>query len=272
MFVGASAQITGTSHGAEGVPCQDRAASWMSEDGNVGIIVLCDGAGSCSSSEIGAELLCNWFPNWVDSRDDWWSLRPKEIPGALVPAIREQLEAEAAARSITFRSLSSTFLAVSARRGGNELTYRILHLGDGVAACISRDGKVVVSEPDNSEFANETVFTTSKSALSSLRVTEGTLPLGSGFVLMSDGGAASLYLKRKTALAPATAEMLRWLNSYDSDIVSAAIMENMKALFRDKTSDDCSIALLLDRCSICPFCVELEHPQTADESGIAAFD
>jgi putative DNA methylase len=263
MFVGASAQITGTSHEALGTPCQDRAVSWSSDDGELGIIVLCDGAGSCSSSEIGAEILCDWFPKWVVSRTDWWSLSSAEIPEVLVPEMRARLEMEAKTRGVTFRSLSSTFLAVTAIREAGWVAYRILHLGDGIAACIGQDAQIVLSEPENAEFANETVFTTSSSAQKSFRVIEGTAQKGSGFVLMSDGSATSLYLKAKKTLAPAVAEVIVWLNDHDEETVSQALESNGKELFTQKTGDDCSIALLLDRDPENRFSVTLEHPQPA---------
>jgi Protein phosphatase 2C len=259
MFVGASTHIIGTSHESSGQPCQDRAASWMSEDGGVGIIVLCDGAGSCSCSEIGADLLCEWFPYWVATQANWWTLETKEIPGILIPAMREILESAAVTRSIPLQALSSTFLAAIARREGDHVAYRILHLGDGVAACIGNDGMVVISEPENGEFANETIFSTSNSAISSLRVIEGIVPFGSGFVLMSDGAAESLYLKSQRVLAPAITEMISWLNDHDSETVSQALEINGKELFTQRTGDDCSIALLLDRDPQKKFEVVINH-------------
>jgi putative DNA methylase len=261
MFVGASTQIIGRSHEAEGLPCQDRATVWNSADGDRGILVLCDGAGSCLASEIGAEAICSWFPQWVESQVAWWSSPAADLGPLVIAAIRERLEAEAAERSLPIKALSSTFLAVTAQREANDVAYRILHLGDGIAACIEGDGAVILSEPDNAEFANETVFTTSRSARTSLRVTEGRAKPGCGFVLMSDGSGASLFLKTKRALAPAVAEMLAWLNDHDSDTVSQALEANGKELFTRKTGDDCSIALLLDRDPQNRFEIILEHPQ-----------
>lgn len=270
MFIGASTQITGTSHKTKGSSCQDRASDWIGSDGISGILVLCDGAGSCDSSEVGAELICEWFPQWVESRTDWWSLLPEEIPPVVTTAIRGQLESEAAQRNIQLHSLSSTFLAITTYRDEYEIRFKILHLGDGVAACIGSNDATVISEPDNGEFANETVFTTSKNAASSLRLTEGRLPHGSGFILMSDGSAASLFLKSQSALAPAVAEMITWLMDHDSATVSQALKTNGEELLTKKTGDDCSIAILLDRDTEHPFRVELPHPQEFGKEAEAA--
>lgn len=158
--------------------------------------------------------------------------------------------------------LSSTFMAVVVRQLSDSLDYRIFHLGDGVVAGIGSDGRVVLSAPENGEFANETVFTTSSRLAVSLRVAAGELPRGSGFVAMSDGSGTSLYLKSRQALAPAIAEMLAWLNEYDSETVSIAIAQNLRELLCAKTGDDCSLGLLLDRDLSRPFTVELLHPQS----------
>jgi hypothetical protein len=152
-------------------------------------------------------------------------------------------------------------MAVVVRRLPEQLDYRIFHLGDGIIAGIGSDGRVVLSAPDNGEFANETVFTTSSRFSESLRVIAGELPLGSGFVAMSDGSGTSLYLKARQSLAPAVAEMLAWLNENDSQTVSTAIEQNVRELLCSKTGDDCSLGLLLDRDPSRPFAVELSHPQ-----------
>ena len=234
---------------------------WTAENGNAGIITLCDGAGSSAKSEFGAECLCDWFPRWANSLPEFWNTEADELRSMVVAAIHAKLADVANKLGVEFRELASTFLAAVVRISGDEIHFRLIHLGDGVAACVSADGSVTISEPDNGEFANETVFTTSAAAIEHLRIKTGIAPRGSGFVLMSDGSSASLFFKPKRALAPAIAEMLGWLNENEPDVVSDALEANTTNLLRLKTDDDCSIALLLDRFSASPFAVDLEHPQ-----------
>lgn len=262
MLIGAFTYVTGRDHESRDQPCQDRVICRTTADGTRSALVLCDGAGSCIRSEIGAQYLCDWFPTWVDEAQvEFWTLLPAELVARVSAEISVRLEALAAESACLPHDLSSTFMAVVVRRLPEQLDYRIFHLGDGIIAGIGSDGRVVLSAPDNGEFANETVFTTCSRFSESLRVIAGELPLGSGFVAMSDGSGTSLYLKARQALAPAVAEMLAWLNENDSQTVSTAIEQNMRELLCSKTGDDCSLGLLLDRDPSRPFAVELSHPQ-----------
>ena len=261
MLIGAFAYVIGRDHESRGQPCQDRVICRTNIDGSQSSLVLCDGAGSCFRSELGAQDLCNWFPNWVDGETDFWLLPPAELVMRASKEITIRLEALATEVGCTTHDLSSTFMAVVVRQLPESLDYRILHLGDGIVAGIGSDSRVILSAPENGEFANETVFTTSSRFSESLRVLAGQLPRGSGFVAMSDGSGASLYLKARQALAPAIAEMLSWLNGHESQTVSMAIEQNLRELLCAKTGDDCSLGLLLDREPSRPFTVELLHPQ-----------
>jgi len=261
MLIGASTHVIGTSHAASGKPCQDHASCWSSIDKDTGIITLCDGAGSCRLSQVGAQALCEWMPQWVESVGGFWEISETELGHSLVTAIQLKLGEISDNLAIDVKQLSSTFLSVVARISGDLIEYRLFHLGDGVGACVAIDGEVKISEPDNGEFTNETTFTTSRSASKQMRVQAAFVQRGSGFALMSDGTAASLFLKSKRALAPAVAEMLVWLNDNDSAIVSEALEANSVQFFSKKTDDDCSIALLLDRNPQSPFSVSLDHPQ-----------
>lgn len=261
MLVGASAQIIGKDHIEKGTPCQDRATWWSSENGDLAAIVLSDGAGSCSRSELGAEALCAWFPQWLLSQSDFWEASDEQLQERMGTGFQSILSETAANVGLPLREVSATFQAVVAGIAATELHFRILHLGDGVGACVSNSGEVILSQPDNGEHANETTFATSRHASRSLRITRGSVPRGSGFILMSDGSGSSLYLKRKAALAPACAEMLAWLNENDSAVVSEALTLNLTDSLSAKTGDDCSLALLLDRYPEAPFARVLDHPQ-----------
>ena len=262
MLLTASACVPGRSHQRAGLPCQDRADGRANPDGSLASIVLCDGAGSCLHSDLGAQLLTDWFPLWLEQAPpEFWGWSASELATHISAEIGQHLQALASERKCPVGDLSSTFLAAAVRRLPDALEFRLIHLGDGIAAAIGADARVVISAPDNGEFANETVFTTSSRVGESLRVISGHLPLGSGFVLMSDGTGASLYLKARQALAPGVPEMLSWLNDHDSATVSEALIQNLRDLLCAKTTDDCSLALLLDRDPTRRFTVEFAHPQ-----------
>ena len=262
MLVGASSQIIGRDHSASGISCQDKSSYWSSLDGQLAVIVLCDGAGSCARSELGAETLCTWFPAWITSQHDFWEVTEDIQRDRITKGFQIVLSKTASDAGVSLGDLSTTFLAVVAKIASDQLHFRIIHLGDGVGACLSGSGEVIVSRPDNGEHANETTFVTSRNAENSMRITRGTVPRGSGVILMSDGSGSSLYLKRKAALAPACAEMIAWLNDHDSSAVSEALTLNLKDILSLKTGDDCSLALLLDRYPEVPFALVLDHPQS----------
>ncbi len=262
MFHAASAFHIGRDHVQKGQPCQDRAATICSKDGSFAGAVLCDGAGSCARSEQGAERLCLWFRDWLPQvQETFWQLGPESLRRRLAAEITLQLEMRSAELSCSARDLSSTFLAVAVRRKEDYVEYRFVHLGDGIVAAIGGDGTVRLSSPDNGEFANETVFTSSPRLPTALRVDAGRLPLGSGFAIMSDGAGASLYLKASRSLAPAIPEMIGWLNDHDEAAVSPALHDALGQQLCAKTGDDCSIAIILDRDPACRFVVDWEPPK-----------
>lgn len=118
------------------------------------------------------------------------------------------------------------------------------HLGDGVIGRLSGEEAHVVSGPERGEFANETYFLTGASALKHLRVTKGPLGDVTGFILMSDGAAESLYDKRKQTLAEAAGQMIQWLDDHPVKTVSTALASNMEELFKAKTTDDCGVVVM----------------------------
>ena len=245
MFSCASAAVVGRYHSARGEQCQDAVSHLSFDDG--GAIALCDGAGSCSSSLLGARDLSKWFPTWAKEHpDQLWDVPIESTSIAVSSEIFSRIRSLASKHRIYTHDLSSTFLAVVARRRAHLIEYRTFHLGDGVVASIAPDGQVILSPPSNGEYANETFFSTSPTLATSLRVSSGQLPHGSGFVLMSDGSAASLYLKSDQTLAPAVVDMLQWLKRFDPAAISAAIERNLEQVIAKKTGDDCSIAMMLE--------------------------
>src|SRR6266566_495612 len=102
--------VTGTSHRARNVPCQDafrfRAfgsmAEWL-------VIVAADGAGSASHAEIGATLACDEFVRRLEGLGPEM-LFTREGMTALFAGVRAALISEAERRNVRPRELACTAL------------------------------------------------------------------------------------------------------------------------------------------------------------------
>ena len=222
------------------MPCQD--VSCLSLEGGFAAAVVSDGAGSAKHSEHGAagavdvavQILQKTAP-WTDSTDVW---------GQILAACREEISKQARELGCPINELAATlaFVAVSGD------SFIAGNLGDGVVAASRSDGLEVLIEPARGEFANETKFLTSSDAGEHLRFIKKSLDAYSGFAIMSDGAADSLYQRRQGTLAPALSKILSWLEEQTSATVTDAIQESVMPLLTSRTRDDCSLAVLRRVC------------------------
>lgn len=238
MWKIAGASIIGSSHIKNGTPCQDFIYSLTR--GDVICIALADGAGSCKYSEIGAEISCTAITEHLTiDFDRFFSMAPLEIQRFIIHSIRTRLGRKASVLMTNKVELSSTllFLAIKGDR------YIIGHIGDGVI-CGEANGKLVLlSAPENGEFANTTYFVTSRNYEDHFRISHGSISNFTSFFLMSDGAAAALYNRREHIFSPALKAFASWLDTYPHTEVEVAIKSNMETLFPKHTSDDCSIII-----------------------------
>lgn len=93
--------------------------------------------------------------------------------------------------------MASTLLLVAIK----DDKFIIAHIGDGVIGYLKNNEMKIASQPENGEFVNTTVFTTSKDAIMTMKLIKGFLGTIQGFVLMSDGPEARLYSKQENKLA-----------------------------------------------------------------------
>lgn len=230
----------GRSHVKENIPCQDKTYSLTT--GDVTTIALADGAGSARLSHYGAECavktiaeeLCNKF-------DSYWD--EKEASVARFRFYQEilcKLNQKAQELSCDLKDLASTLLAVSVK--GNR--FLIFHIGDGVIGYKDSDILKVASAPNNGEFSNTTIFTTSPKADSQTRLIKGTSDTIDGFILMSDGPEACLYDNKNKKLAKGILNMLSDAADEPEEAVKANINETMQETIVKRTFDDCSIILM----------------------------
>jgi hypothetical protein len=119
------------------------------------------------------------------------------------------------------------------------------HLGDGVIASADADGQLqALSPPENGELANSTLFLTDHKAASRLRLYRGQIEATTGFAIMSDGTAESLYHKSSGVPAPAIQKLLEWNATLPRKKMKEVLGDNLQQSIASQTEDDCSIGLL----------------------------
>lgn len=238
MWKIAGASITGSAHIKNGTPCQDRIHSLTK--GEVTCIALADGAGAYKFPDIGAEISCTALTEYCTSEfDHFFSMPLFELKRYIIHGIRTRLGRKASSLGTTKTELSSTLLFIAIK--DNRLI--IGHLGDGVI-CGEIDGELVLlSAPENGEFANTTYFVTSGNYEQHFRLYRGSVIDFSSFFLMSDGAADALFHKKEHTFSSALKTFASWLDEHTSEEVEAAIKSNMQNLFPNHTTDDCSIII-----------------------------
>lgn len=162
----AYASVVGNSHVLENIPCQDFCKVEIFD--TYCIAVVCDGAGSCTNSHLGAQqvtafciyhfstLMKNkkWDTiNGKPTQEDWH----KEAKRTLY-LIKEDLEKYSMNHDLELKSLSCTVIVTIALQDGLLVT----HIGDGRAGyCNMNNEWLPTITPLHGELANQTAFITS---------------------------------------------------------------------------------------------------------------
>lgn len=233
--------VQGRGHEREEIPCQDKTFSYA-EDG-VYVVALADGAGSARLSHEGAAAvtadICRDIAEHFDeyfAQDDGVMVKKQ-----LMANITDCLKKKAEALECDTKDLASTLLAAAVK----EDRFFLVHIGDGVIGYLKEDVLKIASQPENGEFANTTVFTTSKEALMGMRLIKGTLGTIDGFVLMSDGSEAGLYHKQEKRLSDGLKKVMQMAMMIPEDAIEAMLYQSFQQVIRQATQDDCSIAVLV---------------------------
>lgn len=242
MWKAYRAAVAGVSHIKQNTPCQD--ATGFYRDADCSVVVLADGAGSAARSELGAEAVCSCAGEYLAGHFDrlYDKSRQAAAKAEFLGFILDQLTQLAAGSDCQVRDLASTVLAaaVKGRR------YLVIHLGDGVVGCLRGNRIDVLSHPSNGEYSNETYFTTSSDAFDMMRLFRGGVGSISGFILMSDGPAAGLYDRRNKTLSQVNRRMIEQCAEAEEEEGSGMLSAFLADVMRQKTTDDCSIAILAD--------------------------
>ncbi len=235
--------VTGKSHIKKSLPCQDRAFSFQKRHSSGAFhgVALADGAGSCLYSHIGAKFITENILKFISSKFSYLFSKVKNPQKAILSHIEKELKNLAKTKKIPLKELSSTLLFVGVKN------QKIIagHIGDGVIGILKRDGTLqILSFPENGEFSNSTYFTTTESYPNRLRIYKMDAEKISGFILLSDGSAESLYDKQNKVLAPANKTIINWLQKASEEEVAKALNDNLQKIISQKTIDDCSIAIM----------------------------
>jgi serine/threonine protein phosphatase PrpC len=159
----------GTSHLANGTPCQD---SWGSRDlGDILIVAISDGAGSAKYSERGSKLVVDqaldFFADKLGTSDVSTAVEAldRDAGENVLQEIRHSLVSAARTLETTIHEMASTLL-VGIFHSSRSVFYQI---GDGVW-CVSINGIVgAATWPDQGEFVGQTEFVTSSNARAALQ-------------------------------------------------------------------------------------------------------
>ena len=239
-WVTVQSAVQGRGHLSSGTPCQDKTFSIV-KDG-CSVCALADGAGSASHSHFGAEavtrVICNFMADNFDFVID--EENGVAVKKHILEVVGQRLDALCAEQGCSVRDLASTLLFVAVKAG----KFVICHIGDGVIGYFKNGEVLVASHPENGEFANTTVFTTSNNAIASMKLIKGNLNQISGFVLMSDGSENSFYNKRNKVLSPSLARLFKLASVCDGVFLSQGLGETLENCVKQKTFDDCSIVLM----------------------------
>jgi len=237
-----AASATGPSHREDGRPCQDAFAHRT--DGDNLIAVVCDGAGSCEQSHVGARVVSESVVHAIatqieqslirsDSSPEQW----KKVVETVISSAREALQAVAKAADGAVSAYASTL--VGAVAWPSRLFF--FHVGDGYAVARPRapDTTDIVSLPENGEYVNETYFVTGSEWQQHLRMACHDVPIET-VVLMSDGAAPFAMAKGQQELhRPFIDPVLRYLDQTSEAEGTAALARTLEDPRTDSiTTDD----------------------------------
>lgn len=237
-------QVRGKSHVLDGKPGQDR-FRYESRNG-VRVLCLADGAGSAKYAEYGAQTVVNAGSEYVLRHVE---SRPRSKSNfdalALHNYLIERLNVTASRLECSLKDLASTFLCLIV----TEVNFTAVQVGDGVIGAERHGALQLVTQPDNGEFANVTTFVTSRDANTSIQVFSDDLEGYTGFILMSDGTADSLFNYEHRTLARACHTLFRIVTEAPTrTVANPAYKRELKRIMdlqiREGTDDDCSIGIL----------------------------
>lgn len=238
---------TGRGHIKNNLVCQDRVNFFRKN--NVSVMALADGAGSEKFSQYGAETAIRAIGDYLAEKFNalYDDIECQCARQAISEYVTTKLSELANKRNIPIKSLASTLIAVAICNG----RYIVFHVGDGVIGAFSNGAMRPVSLPENGEFANSTVFMTSSDVEQHIRLFKGTVNDITGFLVMSDGAASSLFDSKNNKFAGAAASVFKIAHVLPSRNLEIFMKRRLMEKLLMRTQDDCSVGFIMkpQKCS-----------------------
>ncbi len=228
------ATATGSLHLEEGTGCQDAVGAYKGK--NFSLIVLSDGAGSKEYGEDSAQLIVDTVINYFKNADSdiFKSFDADNFTSQINNAFEEYGMYE--------ESAGGTLIFVLC----NAKKYLVGHMGDGVAIMQNTANLTLLSAPENGKLVNTTFFFPCSEPMRHFRFKVGNVGAPFAFIIASDGIESLLYDYEKKSIAPACKNIIDWANTYDEEKLSEILSDNIKEIFSKYTSDDISIAVMVN--------------------------
>ena len=233
--------VAGKYHLDQGNPNQDSAYCIQMPDYLVAVV--CDGAGSATHSGIGAsrvaEQTCRLISQALEQGPPSSMLWTNSLA-----QVRTDLDQFASANGHQLKDYSCTVVGLCLWQDQGWF----FHIGDGFAIFQQNAELIIISQPENGEFSDETYFLTSPHWLEHCRITElPTQSPGAVIGLMSDGPAPFVVNRSKTDFSPGfILPVVNYLKSVSVDMGNEAL----SSLLNDPktlaiTADDKTLFLAL---------------------------
>ena len=248
----AGASVIGKWHEAAGGRCEDAWASARQQllGGHEALAVcVSDGAGSAANGWVGAQIVCRFLADWlVKNPNKAFCEDTDERQWAIVSALKRVLRRAALGRGADLKSYACTIIAVLVTTEGKWLS---VHLGDGGIVGLFDGFLRIVSAPRRGEFANETFFVTDNDAIDNIIINGGgpgsKTPQPQAFALFSDGVEGSLVNRHTGEVCQVLLRVFDWLTNSEEADVTTALETNLRDVFRERSSDDCSLVIIVQQ-------------------------
>ncbi|NMC21134.1 MAG: protein phosphatase 2C domain-containing protein [Thermogutta sp.] len=241
--------VIGTQHMAAGGRCED---GWSTvrrryPDGRTILgVCVCDGAGSTSHGWLGAQIASRVVAAWLADNFDGALADPVEDNRWSISSVAKRAIRRVAEKAgLSIKDYACTMVALAVSSDGRWIA---AHLGDGAIVGMFDGCLRLISSPRKGEFANETYFITDQDSVENIEFQSSAGfdigEQGTAFALFTDGVEVTLVNRHTREVAPALRYMLGWLADHDEGEVAQDLEEQVKSVFQQHTSDDCTLALV----------------------------
>lgn len=239
-WFGHAHSVAGRSHDRTGAPCQDASRYFDSPD--IAIAVIADGAGSRHHSQLGAQLAADCTMQWLQALtvEDILTCDEHLLTRVIHDVVHSQIRQAALEAGHAPDDYACTLGFVVAC----EKRFIAANLGDGLIFGVGRQQIDLLATQDRGEFANVTWFLTSPGSHARWSIRTGDPETYSGFVLCTDGVGDTLWHRPTGRFAPALAQIVGWFSQTSATEVRDSINQTFLPMARQRTTDDCTIALI----------------------------